>query len=172
MEAHQSRNLVLKELLGGLWHTTPFDRFQRILELGSILPIPEVPNPDGWRTMSGEPYRSYAHTLNGISLFDFDGFDPESYATKWPMSSWYEFVPFREQWGSAVWIELDRIRVAANLISAADVVTRWNADKAYKHNFMPYIEAIHVGPIARAAFVRAFIVGKNESKIRALPLPQ
>lgn len=169
METHLARKVVLKELLGGLWHTTPLDRFQRILELGSILPIPEILNPDGWRTMSGEPYRSYAHTLRGVSLFDFDGFDPESYATKCPLSSWYEFVPFCEKWGSAVWIQIDRAGVAPNLISAADVVTRWNADKAYEHNFMPYIEAIHVGPIPRAAFVRAFLVGKSESKIRDFP---
>jgi hypothetical protein len=172
MDAHQSRKVVLKELLGGLWHTTPPDRFQRILELGAILPIPENPNPDGWRTMDGEPYRSYAHTLNGVSLFDFDHFDSESYGQKCPMSSWYEFVPFREKWGSAVWIEIDRQRVAANLISGADVVTRWNSDKAYRHNFMPYIEAIHVGPVPCSGFSRAFIVGKNESEIRALPISQ
>jgi hypothetical protein len=172
MDAHQSRKLVLKELLGGLWHTTRLDRFQRILELGAILPIPENPNPDGWRTMDGEPYRSYAHTLNGVSLFDFDQFDPERYGQKCPMSSWYEFVPFREKWGSAVWIEINRKRVAANLISGADVVTRWNSDKAYQHNFMPYIEAIHVGPVPRAAFSRAFIVGKGESEIRALPMSE
>jgi hypothetical protein len=168
MEIHLMRKPVLKELLGGLWHTTPLDRFQRILELGAILPIPENPNPDRWRTIDGEPYRSYAHTLNGVSLFDFDEFDPESYGTKCPMSSWYTFVPYREDWGSSVWIEIARDRVASQLISAADVVTRWNADKAYGHNFMPYIEAIYVGPLPRAAFARAFIVGKSESGIRAL----
>ena len=170
MEANLARKRVLKELLGGLWHTTPFDRFQRILELGVILPIPENPNPDGWRTMDGEPYRSYAHTLNGVSLFDFDQFEPESYAARCPNSDWHTFVPYREKWGSAVWIELDRKRVAPSLISAPDVVTRWNADKAYRHNFMPYIEAIHVGPVPRTAFTRAFIVGKSETEIRALPV--
>jgi hypothetical protein len=51
-------------------------------------------------------------------------------------------------------------------------VIRWNSDKAYQHNFMPYIEAIHVGPVPRAAFSRAFIVGKCESEIRALPMSQ
>jgi len=172
MDCAATRNLVLKTLQGGLWHTTRPERFERILELGAILPIPENPNPDGWRTMDGEPYRPYAHTLNGVSLFDFDGFDPESYGTKCPMSSWYTFVPYMEEWGSAVWIEIDRERVAPNLISGDDVVKRWNSDKAYAHNFMPYIEAIHVGPVPRAAFVRAFIVGKNESEIRALPISQ
>lgn len=127
MEAHLSRNLVLKELLGGLWHTTPPDRFERILALGSILPIPDPPNPDGWKTMDGEPYRSYAHTLGGVSLFDFDQFDPENYATRCPMSDWHTFVPYREKWGSAVWVEIDRELVAPNLISGADAVKRWHS---------------------------------------------
>jgi hypothetical protein len=170
MDTRATRAIVLKELYGRLWHTTAPDRFKRILELGTILPIPENPNPDGWRTMDGEPYRSYAHTLNGVSLFDFDQFDPENYAAKCPLSSWDTFVPYREKWGSAVWVEIDRDLVAPNLISAADVVTRWNSDKAYRHNFMPYIEAVHVGPLPRAAFTRAFLVGKDESEIRALPL--
>lgn len=107
-----------------------------------------------------------------VSLFDFDQFDPESYGTKCPMSDWLTFVPYREKWGSAVWIEIDREFVAPNLISGADVVKRWNSDKAYRHNFMPYIEAIHVGPLPCAAFLRAFIVGKNESEIRALSVSQ
>jgi hypothetical protein len=59
---------MLKELHGRLWHTTHPYRFKRILEIGSILPVPDPPNPDGWRTMDGEPYRSYAHTL-ALSVF-------------------------------------------------------------------------------------------------------
>jgi hypothetical protein len=81
------QNLVLRELHGRLWHAIRPDRFKRILELGAILPIPENPDPDGWRTMDGEPYRSFAHTLGAISLFDVDEFDPESYATRCPMGS-------------------------------------------------------------------------------------
>jgi hypothetical protein len=171
MDSRETRNLVLKVLQGRLWHTTAPDRFERILELGAIFPIhPDNPNPDGWKTMGGEPYRSYAHTLGGVSLFDFDKFDPETYAMKCPLSSWYTFVPYQEKWGSAVWIEIDRDQVARNLISGADVVKRWNADKAYAHNFMPYIEAIHVGPLPRAAFIRAFVVGKDETEIRELTI--
>jgi hypothetical protein len=170
MDSHIARDLVLKLLHGRLWHTTHPDRFTRILELGSILPVPDPPNPDGWRTMDGEPYRSYAHTLNGVSLFDFDQFDPESYSQKYPICDWRTFVPYREKWGSAVWIEIDRERIAPNLISPADVIARWNSEGMHRHGIMPSIEAVHVGPVPRSAFVRAFIVGQNESEIRALPL--
>jgi hypothetical protein len=170
MEIHLMRRLVLKELLGGLWHTTPLDRFQRILELGSILPIPENPNPDGWKTMDGEPYCSYAHTLGAVSLFDFDQFDPESYATRCPMSSWQTFVPYREKWGSAVWIQIDREIVAPQLISGPDLVNKWNSGKMHRHSVMPYIEAAHLGPLPRAAFARAFLIGPDDMRVRPLDL--
>ena len=161
MESSLMRNLVLKELHGRLWHTTHPDRFKSILKIGSILPEPENPNPDRWTTIDGGDYCPYARKLGGISLFDFDQFDPERYAARCPMSSWYVFVPYREDWGSSVWIEIDRERVAPQLISASDLVTRWNSDKAYRHNFMPYIEAVHLGALPRAAFRRAFLVGKG-----------
>ena len=164
------RPIVLKELHGRLGHTTPPDRFQRILEIGSILPIPENPNPDSWRTMSGEPYRTFAHTLGAVSLFDFDQFDPLSYATKCPMCDWQTFVPYREKWGSAVWIEINRELIAPQFISGPDLVAKWKANDAYERSIMPYIEAVHLGPLPRAAFKGAFVVGKGDSSVRPLDL--
>ena len=99
----------------------------------------------------------------------FDQFDPDSYTTKCPMSDWYTFVPYREKWGSAVWIEIDRELIAPQFISGPDLVAKWKADDAYEHNFMPYIEAVHLGPLPRAAFKRAFLVGKGDSEIHTLP---
>ena len=173
MDCEATRSLVLKELQGRLWHTTPPDRFKRIVELGAILPIhPDNPNPDGWKTPSGDPYRSYAHTLGAVSLFDFDQFDPEAYREKCPLSTWETFVPFREKWGSSVWIEIDREKVAPKFISGPELIRRNHADGAYRYSIMPYIEAAHVGPLPKFAFLRAFIVGKDEREIRALPLSQ
>jgi hypothetical protein len=138
------------------------------LETGSILPIPDNPNPNGWQTLGGDPYCTYAHTLGGVSLFDFDQFDPESYATRCPACDWYTFVPYREKWGSSVWIEIDRQLVAAQLITGPDLIKKWKLDDAYERSIMPEIEAVHLGPLPRATFVRAFIVGENESGIREL----
>jgi len=168
VELHSMRDLVLRELHGRLWHTTHPDRFKLILETGAILPIPDPPNPDGWKTVSGEPYRSYAHTLDAVSLFDFYEFDPETYATKCPQSSWYEFVPYRDKWGSAVWIEIDRERVAPNLISASELLKRNHAEGAQRYSIFPYIEAAHVGRLPRAAFKRAFLIGKGDTRPRPL----
>jgi hypothetical protein len=163
-------NLVLEELSGGLWHTTPPDRYKRILESGSILPAREAGNPDGWKSVGGEDCCPYAEKLGGLSLFDFVGFDPERYSRDYPLSSWREFVPYREKWGSAVWIEIDRKLIAPQFISGPNLVTKWNADKAYRHNFMPYIEAVHLGPLPRGAFKRAFLIGPGYTQVRPLDL--
>jgi hypothetical protein len=171
MDCDATRDLVLKVLHGRLWHTTHPDRFKRILETGSILPIhPDNPNPDGWKTMSGAPYRTYAHTLGAVSLFDFDQFDPEAYHQRCPGSTWETYVPFREKWGSSVWIEIDREKVAPQLISGPELIRRNHAEGAQRYSIMPYIEAAHVGSLPTSAFVRAFIIGNNESEIRYLPL--
>jgi hypothetical protein len=162
--------LILPELHGRLWHTTHPDRFKPILTTGAILSVPSTPNPDGWKTLGGEDYCSYAHKLGGVSLFDFDQFDPKSYEEKCPLSSWYEFVPYRSKWGGAVWIEIDREKIAGQLISGSDLVVRWKSDQAYEHNFMPYIEAVHLGPLPRTAFKRAFLVRKEDDEFHPLAL--
>jgi hypothetical protein len=163
------RQLVLSELLGGLWHTTHPERFRGILGSHAILfEPPGNPNPDGWRTISGEPYCSYARKLGGISLFDFDGFEPDSYGEKYPMSSWQTFVPYQANWGSAVWIEIDREQIAGLLISGADLAAKWKAEEAFRHTIMPYIEAACLGPIPQAAFKRAFLVHEGDSQIQPL----
>ena len=106
--------------------------------------------------------------LGGVSLFDFDRFDPESYSEQCPSSSWCEFVPYRQHWGCSVWIEIDRIQVGPQLISGPDLVARWKADGAYGHNIMPYIEAAHLGPLPRTAIKRAFFVREDDAQVHPL----
>jgi hypothetical protein len=163
-------DLILPLLNDRLWHTTHPDRFSAILKSGAILPSPPVPNPDGWKTLGGDEYCSYAKKLGGVSLFDFNHFDPESYREKCPLSSWHEFVPYRSRWGGAVWIEIDRVMISGQFISGRDLVAKWQSDKAYKHNFMPYIEAVHLGPLPCTAFKRAFRVRMDDENFYPLPV--
>ncbi|MGH9531742.1 MAG: hypothetical protein ACRD2Q_05070 [Terriglobales bacterium] len=156
------QDLILAELRGGLWHTTHPDRFNAILASGAILPEPGIQN---WKAVGGEDCCSYARKLGAVSLFDFDEFDPEKYGQEYRLSSWHVFVPFIESWGGAVWIEIDRQKVASCLVSRSELVNRWNSEKAYKHNLMPYIEAVHVGPLPRAAFHRALLVREGDSQL-------
>ncbi|HMK30913.1 MAG TPA: hypothetical protein VK473_14615 [Terriglobales bacterium] len=161
------RAFILAELHGGLWHTTHPDRFKQILASGAILPDPGFSN---WKATGGEDCCPYARKLGGISLFDFEQFDPESYQQKYPLSSWDTFVPCLEKWSSAVWIEIDREKVEPNLISRFNLVDKWKSDEAYKHNFMPEIEAVHLGALPRTAFKRAFLVCKEDNEFHPLAL--
>ncbi len=168
--ASELRNLVLQELYGRLWHTTHPDRYQRILTNGAILPEPDIPDRERWGTSLGKDYYPYVRTLGGVSLFDFDQFDPDAYHERCPSSSWATFVPYRTEWGCSVWIEIDRDRVAPpQLISAFDLLAKWKAG-GLGHKIMPEIEAAHLGPLPLTAFKRAFRVSKGDSQLQPLPI--
>jgi hypothetical protein len=123
-----------------------------------------MPDSERWKASAGPEFYPYVRLLGGVSLFEFDKFDAESYSEKFPFSNWCEFVPFRQKWGCAVWIEINRVRVARNLISATDLLDRWNDEKAYHHTIMPQLEAAHIGELPRTAFVRAFVVHLGEHR--------
>lgn len=155
------KEAVWDRLLGGLWHTTSKERFQRILQDGTILPEPDLPDSERWNTRIGSDGYPYARSLGAVSLFDFQGFDYEAYQQKFPLSSVATFVPFRQTWGHAVWIEIDRAAVAASMIQPVDLVARWKADGAERRNIMPYVEAAHLGPIPTSAFAGGFMVDQD-----------
>jgi hypothetical protein len=79
------RELVLKELAGGLWHTTHPDRFKKILESGGIWPEPDIPENERCGTRDGRESYSYVRFIGGVSLFD--------------LSSWKQMTPRRPQSG-------------------------------------------------------------------------
>lgn len=137
---------------------------------GAILPEPNIPDPERWCTGSGPEHYPYVRTLGGVSLFDFDGFDPISYSEKHRMSSWYEFVPFRKSWNCAVWIEISRERASSNLILGRDLLARWKSDAAYGHMIMPYIEAAHIGELPVSAIDQAFIVRAGQEFLEQINL--
>ena len=162
------RDSVLRELLGGLWHATHPDRFEMILRSAAILPEPEIPENERWSTFEGPKFYPYVRTIGGVSLFDFDGFEPENYGRKYPMSSWSYFVPYRRDWRTSVWIEIDRELVARNIIGSQDLAARQNAAGDHRHKRMPEIEVAHLGPVPRAAFKRAFLVREGDRELHAV----
>ena len=152
------RDEVLATLHGGLWHTTSPERFESIARDQEILPDPPIPDAERWGTAGGPDYFPYVRTLGGVSLFDFADFDPDSYSSSYPMSSWTEFVPCRGDWGAAIWIEIDRAAVLAALVPPAELVQRWKDTNSYRHRVMPYIEAAHLGPIPSGSWSRTLSV--------------
>lgn len=150
---------AIDTLRGGLWHTTSTCRFESIRTNGAILADP----PDQFRypTTGGRENWPYVRKLGGVSLFDFEGFDIESYSRQYPGSSWAYFVPFRRDWGASVWIEIIRSRVSDKIIAAADLVARWKCEDALRHKIMPQIEAAYLGDIPCEAFDRVLIAKEH-----------
>lgn len=151
----------LVALGNGIWHTTSLPRYQLILKTTNILPEPDIPDDERWNTREGPKHYPYARTLGGVSLFDFLGFDPESYGTKYPLSSWQEFIPFRRQWGAAIWLEIDRNMVKDSFVPPKELLERWKESKSRGHNFLPLLEAAHIGPIPLSAISKTLAVNEN-----------
>jgi hypothetical protein len=164
-----TREIILRELQGGLWHTTHPDRFASILESGAILTNPDILERERWGTAIGEDGYPYVRTLGGVSLFDFYQFDRQVYDEKYPGSSLYYFVPCQLQWDSAVWIEIDREKIAHGFISVIELLKKWKSEKSYRR-FMAEIEAAHLGPVPVSAFRRAFRISKGEDQLTPLSL--
>jgi hypothetical protein len=151
---HSTREGVLAELRGGIWHTTNQSRFTQILEAGAILPEPDIPERERWGTARGSDGHSYVRSIGGISLFDFRNFDAEVYEAKVPGNSLGYFVPCCSQWDSAVWIEIDEGLTPA-FISGVALLARRDAEGSCRR-IMALIEAAHIGPLPSAAFKRCF----------------
>lgn len=142
----------------GLWHTTSDARYRGILKTGYILPEPDIPDSERWNTSGGPRHYPYARSLGGISLFDFEGFNSESYCKKYPLSSWQEFIPYRREWGSAIWLEISRLKIADSFVSRVELLDRWRSEANKGRNFLPALEAVHIGPIPIAFISRALAV--------------
>jgi hypothetical protein len=123
-------HFIWPELHGRLWHTTHPDLFQEILKTGAIVPEPNIDNSKCWKTAEGLEHYPYVRTISGVSLFDFENFAPNTYSKDYPLSNLEAFVPFRKDWHSAVWIEIDQAKIAEGFVSGADLIARWKAEGA------------------------------------------
>jgi len=148
-------------LLDKLWHTTSSIRYKMIIDSGWILPNPPIPEKERWGVSQGPDFYPYVRSIGGVSLFDFEAFDPDNYSEKYPLSSWREFVPYRRTWGHSIWIEINRDLIAEAFIDGQMLLDKWKHEKAYKHNIMPIIEAAHNGPIALGAINSVYKFGKD-----------
>ena len=159
-----SHEKALEKLIGGLWHTTHPDRFEKIIETGAIMPEPDgIPEEKRWSTARGPDLYPYVRKLGGVSLFDFQCFNYTAYDKKCPNSNWREFVPFRKIWGCAVWVELDRTKTAKSLIQGSDLLKLQEKDHAYRNKIMPHIEVAHLGDLSCDTFVRILQI-QNDDK--------
>jgi len=155
----------------GLWHTTSPERYRGILKTRAVLPEPGIPDSERWKTASGPKHYPYVRSLGGVSLFDFKGFKPEAYRTAYPMSTWGEFVPYRNSWGAAVCLEIDRNETSASVITPKALVEKWNRENSHGHTLMPMIESAHIGSISVEMICRVISVDGLKKRIEELPIP-
>ena len=163
-------NKVLAEIHGSIWHTTHPDRYKRILFSGHIIPEAPIAESERWKTSRGQDYYPFVRRCGGVSLFDFRNFSAEHYDSKYPSSNWRRFVPFRPDWGLAVWIKLDRELMAENFVNYEYLYQQQGNQSAYQHTLMPRIEAAYIGQIPVSFFRRAFQVTVDSSDIEELPI--
>ncbi|MBY0335606.1 MAG: hypothetical protein K2X11_03285 [Acetobacteraceae bacterium] len=147
------------------------NRFHAILRSGAILPEPPIPDSERWFATADVNNLPYVRSIGGVSLFDFAGFPGwTEFGNLYPNSSLRFFVPAHRTWGTAVWIEIDRAGMNHSLIAPDALVTRWKAEHAHARAVMPGVEAAHLGPIARIAFLRAFCVDREKGEVSRLQL--
>jgi len=151
-------------LIGKLWHSTSVNRFRKIIELGAIVPEPNIPETERWGTSQGEKHYPFARVLGGVSLFDFNGFEPEAYSKKYPASSWFSFVPGQAKWTDTIWIEIDRTEVKENLITGVDLLKKWHEEKMYGHPIMPIIACAYIGELPTNNFKNVMLYDGDSKK--------
>lgn len=149
---------IWAELDDRLWHTTHPKRFLGIREAGAILPEPDIRDAERWSTSQGPKYYPYVRHIGGVSLFDFDSFEGKAYSKQYSSSNWRAFVPYRNDWDGAVWIEVDRERVASSVIWGKALLDHQKASGEIGRRIMPVIEVAHMGPLPLEACIRALLI--------------
>ena len=149
------------QLLDAFWHTTSVSNYQAIIDSGFI-----HPEPSGvelrWGTGQGPEYYPFVRTLGGVSIFDFYGFNPDQYSDKFPMSSWYSFVPLQREWKNAIWIQLSPERMLGKFLKGLELKKLQEEQSAYKNKLMPRIECAHIGSIPVETFVSVLLYEEEQ----------
>lgn len=153
-------------LHGKLWHTTRPDRLLSIIETQAILVEPDIYDRERSNTANGPKNYPISRTIGGINLFDFDGFDPENYEKRFPVSSWRFFVPYVRSWQGSVWLEVEREVVRKQLVSPAALLEKWKKEGLHGHNILPALEAAHVGDLPLSAIRSAFLTWNDGLEVR------
>lgn len=149
-----------QQLANRVWHTTTEERFTAISNDGAILPDPNISDNQRWGTVSGPEKYPFVRSIGGVSLFDFRGFEAETYELQYPVSTWREFVPCGSKSESAVWIEIRLSHIEQHFIDGAALLSKWKNSGELYRKIMPLIECAHIGPIAASAFGEVLVYQK------------
>jgi hypothetical protein len=156
------QGLVLRKVIGGLWYMTRPERFGALLAARSMLP--EAQNDDRWKTSCTSWYYRLVRSIGAVSLLDFRNFARTRHASESPVSSWHNFLPYPDDWGCAVWVEIDPDLVDSGVISPSELLSRWKSTTnqgPIRHG----VEAAHIGPLTTSAIKKAFFVRNGDKHL-------
>jgi len=158
-----SRALAI--LIGSVWHTTIPERYASICADGFIRAEPSVPDAERWGTAAGPEGYPYVRSLGGVSLFEFREFDPGTYSSLYPVSSWRSFVPCCGGNEESVWMEIDVAAAGPRFVGGRALLQQWKEERASRR-LMPLIEACHIGDLPVTAARRVLNLTRSGDCVR------
>ena len=136
--------LLWTELDGRLWHATSHQGLIGIIEDEYI------------RVSRSDRYtNSICRNLECVSLFDFGQGALEQ--NDFMSSNWFAWLGPEHSGRCAIWLEIDRARVANNLTDPKALIEIVRATKN-RGRFFAGVEACHKGPISGSAVIGALVL--------------
>lgn len=131
---------------GGLWHATGPSELARIIDDGEI------------RVFRTRYKNSLCKEIDAVSLFDFgpSATDRDQY------KNWNNWFGTAQKSRVAIWLEIDRAGVLANILDAAEAYKLWKFDESRK--LFCGVEACHKGTISVAAISSILLIDRDDKK--------
>ena len=129
-----------------LWHATGPDCLEGIVRDGEVAIT-------GDRSQS-----SLCRSLDCVALFDFG---PTAVDTGGQFGNWSGWFGHQQNARVAIWLEIDRLATAANLIEAGEMRATWH-DGNLSKQYIPGVEAGHCGPIGLRFLTGALLIDAQD----------
>lgn len=145
-------NALWAKLDGRLWHATDRDGASGIVSVGRI------------EVAFGNRYTgSFCRCRGCVSLFDFG---PTAVAVPGRIGQMMGWFGRQQGTRLAIWLEIDRFKVSANLWDAQTARKEWHEphDRPYGE-FIHGVEACHKGPIPLSGIVGALAIDCNDLQL-------
>lgn len=138
-----------KELDGRLWHATSCDGSAHIFAEGKIRPNIDVRYKN-----------SFCPSLGCVCLFDF-GSSAEDVTNQF--NNWHGWLGHQQDSRIAIWLEIDRLSVANELMDAKEARSLWQ--RHLSKLFIPGVEACHKGEIPVEKLSRALLIARDDPAV-------
>jgi hypothetical protein len=155
------------ELLGAVWHTTSISRFKRIVSSREIMAEPDIADTARHGTRRGPKLYPFVRSLGGISVFDFQNFDPAEHFKETGALNWPHFVFGHHTEEDSLWIEINTKKLNDSYLSAKEIRHMWHESNSNR-KFMTGIEGAVLKSVPIDAFRNVLLFSKRDQKFSNL----